>query len=218
MTDPKPNIYQRLNAVMRDVKGVAKDRVNEHQRYRYQGHADVTAAVREAYVRHGVVRSAAIEHLELDERHTCIVRGVVRWTNIDDPNNGHAVVMWAAVPSTSAKGPSATQSGIALSYLVKQAELKTLALTDDDTPDASSEEQTRGQEKAQNTAPEVNVGGLVHAFEVAQTEADLQAARDAVKSCISGLTPAAREALTRARDAAIARLGWTDGAPQGGKR
>lgn len=215
MTDPKPNIYQRLNAVMRDVRGVAKDRENQHQRYKYQGHADVTAAVRESYVKHGVVRSAEILTLTLDTNHTCIVHGRVTWTNIDDRADVHAVTMWAAVPSTSNKGPAATQSGIALSYLVKQAELKTLALTDDDTPDAASEEQTRGQERP---APEVNIGGLVHAFEKAETEADLQAARNAVKRCIAGLNQAAREELTKARDAAVARLSWKNGAPQGGGR
>jgi hypothetical protein len=216
MTDPKPNIFQRLNAVMRDVKGVAKDRVNEHQRYKYQGHADVTAAVRDAYVRHGVVRSASILQLTLDERHTCIVEGSVTWTNIDDRTDAHCVRMWAAVPSTSAKGPSATQSGIALSYLVKQAELKTLALTDDDTPDAGSDEQTRGQERAQGAA--VDVAALVERLETAANVAELQAVRAAVKKHIAGFSADDRARLTKAKDAACERLGWVDGAPQGGKR
>lgn len=213
MTDSKPNIYQRLNAVMRDVKGVAKDRVNEHQRYRYQGHADVTAAVREAYVKHGVVRSAEILTLTLDERHTCIVHGRVTWTNADDRADVHSVSMWAAVPSTSLKGPTATQSGIALSYLVKQAELKTLSLTDDDTPDAGSEEQTRGQERAQGAA--VDVAALVERLEHAGSVAELQAARAEVKKHIAGFSEIDRARLTKAKDLACERLGWTDGAPQG---
>jgi hypothetical protein len=215
MTDPKPNIYQRLNAVMRDVKGVAKDRHNKHQGYNYQGHADVTAAVRESYVKHGVVRSAAILRLELDERHTCIVQGRVTWTSTDDMSS-HSVDMWAAVPSTSLKGPSATQSGIALSYLVKQAELKTLALTDDDTPDAGSEEQTRGQERAQGAA--TDVAALCERLETAANVAELQAARAEVKKHIAGFSSEDRARLTKAKDAACERLGWVDGAPQGGKR
>jgi hypothetical protein len=215
VTDPKaiPNIYQRLNAVMRDVKGVAKDRHNKHQGYNYQGHADVTAAVRDAYVRHGIVRSADILTLQLDERHTCIAQGQVMWTNIDDPKDRHIITMWAAVPSTSAKGPSATQSGIALSYLVKQAELKTLSLTDDDTPDAGSEEQTRGQERAQGAAVDVNA--LCERLETAANVAELQAVRAEVKKHIAGFSEVDRMRLTKAKDAACERLGWVDGAAQG---
>lgn len=205
MTDPKPNIYQRLNAVMRDVRGVAKDRENKHQRYMYQGHADVTAAVRESYVKHGVVRSAEILTLTLDANHTCIVHGRVTWTNIDDKADVHAVTMWAAVPSTSNKGPAATQSGIALSYLVKQAELKTLALTDDDTPDAASEEQTRGQERAQ-VSRGVDFGALVAAFAKAATDADMRAASSAVKATNGALSEGQLAELRAARDAAVKRI------------
>lgn len=205
MTDPKPNIYQRLNAVMRDVRGVAKDRENQHQRYKYQGHADVTAAVRQSYVEHGVVRSAEILTLTLDTNHTCIVHGRVTWTNIDDRADVHTVTMWAAVPSTSNKGPAATQSGIALSYLVKQAELKTLALTDDDTPDAAGDEQTRGQEAAQRSRG-VDFGALVAAFAKAQTDADMRAASSAVKATNGGLTEGQLAELRAARDAAVKRI------------
>jgi hypothetical protein len=214
------NIYQRLNLVMKDVRGVAKDRENRHQGYKYQGHADVTEAVRDSYVRHGIVRSASIDSLELNSQQTCIVRGVVRWTSIEDLSY-HEVSMWAAVPATGRDKqgnlmPSATQSGVALSYLTKQAELKTLSLTDDDTPDAGSEDITRGIEQARER-PAVDVEALLNLLHDAKTKDELAKARAAVQKAGPQLNEKAKQVLTAARDAAIKRVEgeWTDGAPQG---
>lgn len=201
------NIFQRLNAVMKAVTGVSKERFNEHQKYNYQGHADVTAAVRKAYVDNGIVRTAAIVDVKLDANHTTIVRGCVTWVSVDDPNDRHSVDMWAVIPSTSAKGPSATQTGIALSYIVKQAELKTLALTDDDTPDAASEEITRATEKARDVGA-FDVDALLRNFHDAENERDIQNAKDAVNKHIAAgnVRGPNRDTLKRALDAAVQRI------------
>jgi hypothetical protein len=130
------DIYRRINAIMKDVVGVAKTDRNAHAKYNYAGHEAVTAALRSAYVKHGVVRHATVDE--------CIREGgllrlgvVVAFINIDDPTDRIELTMFAEAPSTTSKGGATPQqAGVALSYAVKNAEFKLFSLTGDDTPDA----------------------------------------------------------------------------------
>lgn len=212
------NIFQKLNAVQREVRGVGKNSYNQHQRYNYAGHEAVTEALRDAYVKHGIIRTATVVDSELDEKACYRATVDVSWVNIESPEDRHTVRMVGLAPSTSSKGPqaAATQSGVALSYAVKLAEFKVLALTGDDTPDAAGEEQTRGQEKAQTRAT-YNLEALLHGFRTAKTHADLTTATEAVKAVRGALTDADRATLTAARDKAVSDNGWSAGAPQGGR-
>jgi len=55
--EPKPelNIYQRLHAVMGDVSYVQKEEKMVNNQYRFVSHDGVTAAVRPALLKHGVI-------------------------------------------------------------------------------------------------------------------------------------------------------------------
>lgn len=207
------NIYQKLNAVMKEVTGVGKHRKNSHQHYNYAGHEDVTEALRNVYANHGIIRTATVVESHLDAACCFHATVDVSWINIEAPEDRHTVRMVGLAPSTSSKGPmaAATQSGVALSYAVKLAEFKVLALTGDDTPDAASEETTRGQEQSHAKANGANIDALVAAFDAAKTEAELQAARNAVRAVVSGLKPADVSRLEAARDKAIERNGWKPG-------
>lgn len=206
------NIYQRMNAVMKKVTGVGKNQRNEHQRYNYAGHEAVTAALRTAYVECGIVRSAQIVSLIRDSKETVTIHGEVTWVNIDEPSEKHTVSMFGEAPATSSrdKGPlaSATQVGVAFSYMVKMAEFKVFALTGDDTPDAASEETTRGEEQAHTNGQPVDVAALARAFDAARTEADFQAARNSVRKVVNRLTEADIATLTHAKNTAVERNGW----------
>lgn len=135
------NVYQRIAAVMRKVRGVAKRAENQQGRYKYAGHEAVTEALRDAYVEHGLVRTCTVESSELVDKGTLFARVRVCWINVDDPEDTHEVLIPTVQPSTlKSGGPSPMQVGMALSYAVKNAEFKTFALTGDDTPDVESDD------------------------------------------------------------------------------
>lgn len=132
-----PNIYQRLNAVMKAVRGVGKHSTNKHGNYNYVGHEAITDAVRDEYVKHGVVRTASVIDHQLIDGGTVMVKVRVGWVCMDNPSSRLDVEMVAVQPTqTKSGGLTAQQMGQAVSYAVKNAELKCLSLTGDDTPDS----------------------------------------------------------------------------------
>ena len=86
------NIYQRINAIMAEVHGVAKKDRNQFAKYSYAGHESVTAALRGAYVKHGVVRAASVV---ASERSGGLLRLQVQvsFINIEDPADRATVTM-----------------------------------------------------------------------------------------------------------------------------
>lgn len=208
------NIYQRMRAVMRDVRGVAKDQFNTHGRYKYAGHEAVTASLRDAYTRHGVVRTADVIE---QSREGGMLRLSVRvtWTNVDAPDEQVSVVMVGeSPPVTNSGAPSAVQSGIALSYAVKNAEFKAFSLTGDDTPDAEAGDTDRGEPRrgarqataASEGISETSVKALVDMFRGAQNLDQLKQARAAVRKALQRLSPEQKELLGKERDAAQQRI------------
>jgi hypothetical protein len=212
------NIFQRMHAVMQDVKGVAKDSYNPHGKYKYQGHTAVTAALREAYVKHGIVRCADIDKVE---REGGLLRLYVRvtWINIDNPSDRHIVeTLGESAKMTSSGEASPVQAGVALSYAVKIAELKAFSLTDDDTPDADEESegsgsrqqpapksQPRGEPKGPPPSPTA-VTGLLVRYDAIASQAELEAHRTVVGNVLDTVTAEDYKKLENADAAAVARL------------
>lgn len=158
---PRPrSIYQRMNAVMKDVRGVGKHSHNQQGNYRYAGHEAVTDALRDAYVKHGIVRTASVVKTEVLDRGTLLLHVRVAWICDDDPHSRHEVDVPGLQSSVKKDGGMApVQVGMALSYAVKNAEFKCFALTGDDTPDTEAADDDRGEPVGNDSGDEPN--GLV---------------------------------------------------------
>lgn len=152
-TPPKRCIYERINAVMRDVRGVGKHSENKHFKYKYAGHESVTDALRDSYAKHGIVRSATMLRYEIPSPGTILLIVKVSWICTDEPTSRHEVEIPALQPSDrSDKGHDPMQIGKALSYAVKNAEFKVFSLTGDDTPDVEAEDDGREDPEPQRPA------------------------------------------------------------------
>lgn len=217
-----PNVYQRMRAVMKDVRGVGKSQYNSQAHYKYAGHEAVTEALRDAYVKHGIVRTADVIR---SEREGGLLRlhVLVSWINVDNPEDRYSVTMVGeSMSPTKAREPTSTQSGVALSYAVKNAEFKAFSLTGDDTPDAEKqdEERDRGQgERPRNGQrgsmepprdgeglSESSFKALVRMYEMAANEAELDTARSAARKQIGVLSRVQKDELTKAYRAAQSRI------------
>lgn len=150
---PKRGIYERINAVMRDVRGVGKSKENRQFGYSYAGHEDVTEALRDAYSTHGIVRSATVLSTQIIAPGTVLLNVRVSWVCHDEPSSLHAVEIPALQTSSRKdRDHDPMQIGKALSYAVKNAEFKIFALTGDDTPDVEEDDVDRGREPPRNGA------------------------------------------------------------------
>lgn len=124
----KPNIYQRLHMVMEKVDYVQKEK-KKGMNYTIVSHDAVTAKVRPALHAAGVVyHPHSLEYVQDGNRTQ--VRMVVRFVNIDDPNDFVDVPCLGFGIDNQDKGP-----GKAVSYAVKYALLKALGLETGDDPD-----------------------------------------------------------------------------------
>ncbi len=156
MTESK-NIHQRINAVQREVREVKKTRENKHFNYKFIGHDDVTAALRDAKVSHGIVTEVTVNTAERTGPHLKL-EVLVSFVNMDQPDNRVTVTTYGesfAEPTRSnpEPRPSDLQMGKALSYAVKLAELKVFQLIGDSTPD--SEEAHKGEPASSDDKPVV---------------------------------------------------------------
>lgn len=143
---PKRTIYQRMNAVMKDVRGVGKHSSNPQGGYKYAGHEAVTEALRDAYVRHGIIRTANVVKTEILDRGLLVLTVRISWICDDEPTSRHEVEMPGLQSSVKKDGGMApVQVGMALSYAVKNAEFKCFSLTGDDTPDTEAADDDRGE-------------------------------------------------------------------------
>ncbi len=136
MTEQKRNnVYQRLNAVRKDVAYVRKD--SKVQGYTAVTHDQVTASARPALIEHGVMmvpRQTSSEIAQVGETRqgTPVIR-YAGWyefdfVNIDAPDDKITVTIEAHANDHGDKAP-----GKAISYATKYALLKVLAIeTGDD--------------------------------------------------------------------------------------
>lgn len=128
----KPNVHQRLAAVMGEVTYIQKERKHGMQ-YTVVSHDAVTAKVRPALLKAGIVYyPVRCEHTHNGNRAECSM--TVRFVNIDQPSDFFDVPTFGYGIDAQDKGP-----GKAMSYAVKYALLKALGLETGDDPDTDAQ-------------------------------------------------------------------------------
>lgn len=138
---PERSIHQRMNAVMREVKGVEKGSTNQHGRYNYASHEAVTEAIRASFVKHGIVQTASMVECDVLEGGAIKTKVRVVWACDDNPASCVVSEMFAIQHcQTKAGNVTAQQVGQALSYAVKNVAFKQLMLIGDPEPDSDSAE------------------------------------------------------------------------------
>lgn len=140
------NIHQRLHAVMQEVAYVQKDR--KIGTYMVVTHDAVTAAVRPALVKHGVIYYPQNMAHTQDGNRTEVHLDLV-FANVNDPKDFVAVPTFGYGIDPQDKGP-----GKAVSYAVKMALLKALGLeTGEDADDGTTEEHKPAPKQSPEAAP-----------------------------------------------------------------
>lgn len=133
----KRNIFERIRAVMLEVKGVSKEEYNQHNKYKYAGYETVNALVRGAFVRHDIVQTINMTECQVLDGGAIQMCVVITWTCADFPESFVSSSVFAVQHSQTSKGGvTAQQIGQGISYAVKNNLFKQLMLTGDDTPDA----------------------------------------------------------------------------------
>jgi hypothetical protein len=207
-------IYQKINKIMNELTGVAKDRVNSHKKYQYVGYDDVNEALRPLFAKHGVVRVANALKLDVLEHGTIQVMVQVVYVDSEDGSE-LAVPMVAIQPSqTTNKSVEAQQVGQAISYAVKNVELKLFALTGNpDSDDVDKQHDRSEREAIQNEGKpppgaQTRFSEIVAMFRGAKTEKEVRDIEAMAKGEWADLKdlPGAREGLAGARNAALQRI------------
>jgi hypothetical protein len=129
----KLNIYQRLHAIMKDVKYIQKGDARVNNQYRFVSHDSVVAALHGPLVKHGVVVVPSIQEITQQDNRTT-VKLVVAFINIDDPKDQFGIMSAGYGIDSGDKG-----IGKAYSYAYKYALLKTFCLETGDDPDNDAE-------------------------------------------------------------------------------
>jgi hypothetical protein len=129
---PSLNVYQRINAVQKEIGYVQKDRSvsTGGGSYKAVSHDTVTAMLRPYLVKHGIVVSASLSGspsfdlpAEGAKQRLFHAEFVISFINIDDPLDRLHVTLPAHALDNGDKAP-----GKAISYATKYALLKTFAL------------------------------------------------------------------------------------------
>jgi len=137
----KPNIYQRINAVMKEVQYVQKDATVE--RYKAVSHDQVVSVARAALVRHGIVVYPEQTTGEVVEVMTTKSGGrmalysgdyIINFVNIDDPADRIKVTTQAHAMDNGDKAP-----GKGATYATKTAILKVLCLETGENDESRAE-------------------------------------------------------------------------------
>lgn len=150
------NIHQRINAVQLEVESVNKTRQNEHFKYKFIGHDDVTAALRGAKVKAGIVTEVTMNQC-IREGAMVRVEALVSYVNMDEPTDRLTVAAWGESFMDPTRNnpdprPNDLQIGKAFSYAVKLAELKNFQLIGDSTPDNETGHQEPAAAASQRTS------------------------------------------------------------------
>ena len=122
------NILQRLNAVMKELDYIQKDKKGGLQ-YSFVSHDKVTGMVRPLLVKHGIVCWPSSFDVAQDGNRTHL-RCKVVFASIDNPADRIEVDSLGYGIDSQDKGP-----GKAMSYAMKYAYLKALSLETGDDPD-----------------------------------------------------------------------------------
>lgn len=133
----KLNLWQKINAVMKDVQYLAKDDAIKFLNTSYKAISEekVTQAVRESLTKHGVaIFPIEQEHIKVDNLTTVNVKYKI--INIDNPTESEVVVSSGTGVDTQDKGV-----GKAMTYAYKYMLLRTFAIPTGEDPDKISSEE-----------------------------------------------------------------------------
>lgn len=137
----EPNIYQRINAVMKEVTYVKKDtKVSGAGSFMAVSHDMVLAVLRPAMVKHGI--ATRVEQLKGDiaqmrdpqreiKMHLYVADYAIHFVNVDNPADTLTVTIQSHANDNGDKAP-----GKAASYAVKYAMLKTFGLETGDNDES----------------------------------------------------------------------------------
>ena len=143
-TKPKTlNVYQRIQAVMRDVEYIQKENKKVNNQYTFVSHDAVTAKIRPALIKHGIVITTEnINRVQNGNR--CEVVVTYRVVNVDDPND------FCITQSCGSGIDNQDKSdGKSLSYSYKYLLLKLFALETGDDPERDSIPHQTAQQQQQ---------------------------------------------------------------------
>ena len=116
------NIYQRVHAVMKDVKTIRKEDKKVNGQYTYAGHDEVTRVLHDAFVTHRIVMVPSVAELVQDGNRTS-VKMDIEFVNIDNPTDRFKIFSYGYGIDAQDKGV-----GKAVSYAVKYGLLKEFCL------------------------------------------------------------------------------------------
>lgn len=139
-----PGIIKAKLAVMAEVRGVRKDRVNKHQGYEYIGHDDVTEALQDAFVKYGIAQRVSVFSVKR-EGELLAVNVEVTWTALEDGTQEHVFSYAEATSKAKTGRVDSVEAGAAVSYAVKTAQLKNFMLVGGG--DYDNEERDTGRER-----------------------------------------------------------------------
>jgi hypothetical protein len=206
--EKKPNIYQRMNAVMKEAETASKTRTNTFHKYRFIGHDDVTDAVRASMVKHGIVQH--VQPLEVTRTGADMyIKVAIRWINMDDPED--SIYTTSHGESFGTKGnPDDLQYGKAISYAVKTALLKNFMLIGDDTPDNEATQRNNSAPtrtvEYEDEASEKLAADMIAQMGTCKSTDELDSIGKTLEPIATKLSKATREKLNAAWNAAELRL------------
>jgi hypothetical protein len=128
-TTKKPTIYERIHAVMKDLKYIQKGEKKVNGQYSFAGHDKVTSEVRKHLVTHGIVVVPSVTSHSQDGNRT-VVDIETAFINVDNPDDKVVINFFGYGVDNQDKGP-----GKAFSYAKKYAFLQLFCLETGDDPE-----------------------------------------------------------------------------------
>lgn len=129
-----PNIYQRINSVMKEVSYIQKENKKVNGQYTFVSHDAVVRALQGPLVENGIVLVPSVASLNQDGNRTT-VKMQLDFVNMDQPEDRISIFAYGYGIDTQDKGV-----GKAISYAVKYGLLKQFCLeTGDDVEKDSTE-------------------------------------------------------------------------------
>lgn len=138
--EPLPTVFQALQAVMREMKAVGKDSVNEQQRFKFRGIDAVMNAAHPLFAEHGVLMVPTVLERIAESRETKsggtmnVVHLRIRYRFYGPSGDCLDAEVWAEAQDSADK---ATNKALAAG--MKYALFQTLCIPTEDQPDADRE-------------------------------------------------------------------------------
>lgn len=157
LSQPGPNLFQRILRVMEDVSYVQKEEKKVNNQYTFVSHDAVIAKLRPALIKHGIVVVPTVLEFKQDGN-TTVVSYRVSFINAENPADFIQVDTLGYGVDPQDKGP-----GKAMSYAYKYAMLKMFCLETGDDPErdniprATGGGATEAPGKPKPTTPDLGV-------------------------------------------------------------